>query len=594
MIRALLYLRLVSLGNLLRSRLKRLRQPKYFIGAVVGFSYLYLFFFRPLSSSRKPAHPAANEAMEAAGMALPTDWLPTATAMGALVLLLIAVGMWLVPTQRATLGFSEAEIAFLFPAPIRRRALVHFKLLSAQFRSLVGACLMMLFSNRWSFVGGNALTHALGWWFIFSALSLHQNGASFTLTRLMDQGVGAWRRRLLVAAIVAAIFAATFLRLGSAAHLPTLNAGASLQPFADWLTLMANAAPLSWLLWPFRIIAGPFFAATPRDFLWVLAPALGLLALQYGWVVRMATAFEDASVEQSEKKAAQAAARRAGDLHSSHAPTQGRPGPFTLASVGRPELAFLWKNLLSTWPYFSFRVFSICAFLIAAAATWLSRHPSWDSLLAPIAGGTFMILGYTLIAGPQFARQDIRHDLAHADILKTYPLPGWQIILGQLLAPTVILTGIVWLAILGLAFTFRPTDMSLAWLTPQLRVVVMISFGIIAPALVMLQLLVPNAATLFFPGWSHATRVRGGGPEVMGQRMIFFFAQLLTMVFALLPAGAMGALILFILQAFAGSVWAVTVAAGFVFATLVGEVAVGVWLLGLRFEKLDLSREVRA
>ena len=43
--------------------------------------------------------------------------------------------------QRAALGFSEAEIAFLFPAPITRRGLVHFRLLSVQFRSLTGAAL---------------------------------------------------------------------------------------------------------------------------------------------------------------------------------------------------------------------------------------------------------------------------------------------------------------------------------------------------------------------------------------------------------------------------------------------------------------------
>src|SRR6185436_14891711 len=47
---ALLYLQLTSLKNLLLSRLRRLRQPKYLFGAAVGAAYFWFFFFRPLGS----------------------------------------------------------------------------------------------------------------------------------------------------------------------------------------------------------------------------------------------------------------------------------------------------------------------------------------------------------------------------------------------------------------------------------------------------------------------------------------------------------------------------------------------------------------
>ena len=85
----------------------------------------------------------------------------------------------------------------------------------------------------------------------------------------------------------------------------------------------------------------------------------------------------------------------------------------------------------------------------------------------------------------------------------------------------------------------------------------------------------------------------GGGPEVMGQRMIFFFAQLLTMALALLPAVAFAALLIVILQAFLGLAVAAAIASVIVIAVLVGEVWCGLWLLGARFEKLDLSAELR-
>ena len=48
MVSALLYLQCHSFRNRLVSRFKRLKQPKYLIGAIVGGLYLYLVFF-PLS-----------------------------------------------------------------------------------------------------------------------------------------------------------------------------------------------------------------------------------------------------------------------------------------------------------------------------------------------------------------------------------------------------------------------------------------------------------------------------------------------------------------------------------------------------------------
>ena len=44
-----------------------------------------------------------------------------------------------------------------------------------------------------------------------------------------------------------------------------------------------------------------------------------------------------------------------------------------------------------------------------------------------IGGGAAAVAVYMLVMGPQFARQDIRSDLQNADILKTYPLPGWRL-----------------------------------------------------------------------------------------------------------------------------------------------------------------------
>ena len=111
-----------------------------------------------------------------------------------------------------------------------------------------------------------------------------------------------------------------------------------------------------------------------------------------------------------------------------------------------------------------------------------------------------------------------------------------------------------------------------------------------------LQLLVPNAAALVFPAWAQSMRNRSErGIEMMGQRLIFVGGQLLVIAFALLPAVFAVVALLFINRQLIGA--PVAVAAGFgiaaVLVILLAEVGCGLWWLGQRFEKLDLSSELR-
>ncbi len=79
----------------------------------------------------------------------------------------------------------------------------------------------------------------------------------------------------------------------------------------------------------------------------------------------------------------------------------------------------------------------------------------------------------------------------------------------------------------------------------------------------------------------------------MGQRMIFFFAQLVTMVLALLPAIGLGSILAITLNVFLGPIVAVISAVTAMGVVLALEVAGGLWLLGRRFEQLDLSTDLR-
>ena len=613
MLGALLYLRFTSLKNWLRMRLLRLKQPKYLVGAIVGVAYFWFFFVRRVGaasggSARRQAMQHATQAMQAAGVALPAEAGSIALAIGALALLVIVTLAWVLSVERASLGFTEAEIAFLFPAPITRQGLVHYRLIDAQLRSLIGAAFMTLFTNRWTFIPGNTVTHAIGWWLVFSAFNLHLAGVRFTLTRLADRGLGTVRRRLLVLALLAAVLATTWALLPVDQRLPNFSDGKDgAHTLAVWLTTVLGSAPLGWALWPGRLLLGPFFADGLRAFALALGPALLVLAVHYVWVVRSVVSFEEGSIARAEKRAATIAAMRAGRRLGS-GPTKGRRPPFMLAGTGRPELAFLWKNLLSAWPWLNARVWAWCAFAIVAVAAAVRIYPEWRGLLFAYGPVALIVAGYTLFVGPQLARQDIRSDLTNADLLKTYPLPGWQIVLGEMLAPTAILTGILWLTLLAAAVAFVPgprafrtfspevRDFIDTCLAPSSRVLFTLCLAVLVPPTVALQLFVPNAAALLFPAWFQVARQRGGGGiDIMGQRLIFFGAQMLTMLLAIVPAVLAGGAAVFVasfllhLPALVG-VW---LAASGVLAVLLGELWLGLQFLGARFEKLDLSSELR-
>ena len=73
------------------------------------------------------------------------DLPQTACALFLMFALLLA---WILPHSRAALAFTEAEVAFLFPAPISRKTLIHFKLLKSQTAILFSALLMTFDRTR--------------------------------------------------------------------------------------------------------------------------------------------------------------------------------------------------------------------------------------------------------------------------------------------------------------------------------------------------------------------------------------------------------------------------------------------------------------
>src|SRR5258705_3816892 len=192
--RALLYLQYQAFINRQASRLKRLKKPKYLLGGIAGGLYFYFYFFRFLF--RAGGHRRAT-------FDFSPEHLQLVQALAASVLLVIVLLAWLIPHGRAALMFTEAEVNFLFPAPISRRTLIHFKLLKSQIAILFTTLLLTLITGRFGSAGSGWI-RAFGWWVILSTLNLHFLGSSFARTMLLERGISNWQRRILVLALLAA------------------------------------------------------------------------------------------------------------------------------------------------------------------------------------------------------------------------------------------------------------------------------------------------------------------------------------------------------------------------------------------------------
>lgn len=580
---ALVYLRVTSLRNAVVARFLRLKEPKYLIGAIVGVLYFYLVLGRRFAGNRPVGRMGP-------GQPLPFEQLPPVEVLGAVLLMMFVAFYWLWPRARAALAFSEAEIAFLFPAPVSRRALIHYRWVNAQLRILFTSLLLALFSAGWPFIPGNAAVRVVGWWLIFSTLDLHGIGSSFAITRLLDRGVTSLRRRVVTGAVAAAALGLALAATWSSLRMPTPEEVAMLPAFASYVSSLLTTPPLSWLLLPAKWVVRPLLAPDLRAFVVELGPAAVVYALHYAWVLRAEVSFEEASIAKAEKRAARLKAMRdSGRLGRAERKVQR--APFALRAAGRPEFAFLWKNLLASAPYLRPRVALAAAAVVVIGASWLVRA-DLEPLRSVVAMLGMIGAGYTFVFGPMIARQDLRLDLPNADILKTYPLRGWQIVLGEILTPVAVITVLIWLLLLASLLTAHPPPVE--WWTAGAQIAAAIAAALFLPLLCALQVLVMNAAVVLFPAWVPQGAERGRGIDVIGQRIFFVAGVFLTMALSLLPAALAAGMV------FVGLTWSLgapivagVAAAGIALAILGGEVWMAVLWLGSRFERFDLSAELR-
>lgn len=580
MIQALVYLHLTSVWNALLAKFRRLKQPRYLAGFVVGLAYFYFFVFRHLfrASAR-----ASVEIPQGVG-ALP-DWHRLVEPALAFALFVIVLLAWILPRSRDVLRFTEAEISFLFTAPIKRSTLIHYKLVKSQLGILIASVLFGLFSRSLQALSGPFWVHTLGYWLAFSTLNLHFIASSFMHERLLGLGVRGWLRKAVAAGLLVLACAGSALWMRH-----SLSAQSASSDFVEFLAGFFAAPPLSWLLYPCQLLVRPFLAKSAWDFVAAAGPAFLLLGAHYLWVIKSQISFEEASLEFAQKRTARLANfRKTGRLS---APKKSRKEPFVLSPRGHGYPAFFWRGMITAGQATYPAVWLAAGAVVCAAMLYLRWDASFRGFASAVSIFCAIAAGWLLLMGPMLTRRGTQQLLERLDIVKSYPVAGWQVVFGELLTPLFILSAFEWLLLLGVGLGGAPKH------SPE---IVRLLFGpgalglaLLAPPLLGLMLSISFAALLYFPAWVNSmSNAKNGGIELMGMRVLFTFGYMITFVVAILPAVLLGSIPYIAIYLLTDShLPAMLAAALFGALVLAAELGLVVWWLGARYEKLDLSVEL--
>jgi len=581
--RALWFLYSRGWRNRVLVQLRRLRQPRYIVGALAMLAYLASLLFSPT----------------ARGVAVVDPGLLDLRHLLSIAGLTVALGAWwLAAPSDSALAFSNAEVHFLFPAPVSRRTLVQARLFSVQALLLVNVLLWTLLLRR----GGGELhggLRALGLWVLFTTVSLHRLGATLARTHVPDAPRRKPVAKLVALVVLAGIVTGAALAAPQAlaiwrsmAVIPATTAGHAIDKLL--VARLAVQAILDQplvhaLIWPIRAMTAPAFAHTAGTWLFAMPGALLVLLLHYLWILRDPRPFEELAMGSSARFAERMARMRSGN--GTTITVRKSVLRWELPLHGHPAVALIWKNVTAALRTFRPRSVLITVVLVGIVALLAGRGDGSPATLRT----TFMTLTLSVfvaavLTAPAWFRLDLRHDLAHLPFIKTAPLPAHTIVATEILTAALIATvamtlffGIPgYLVLRGLGGPVGPAGL----------VVVVVCGAVALGGVNLLHVTLYNAVALWLPAWVPLNQggASSGGASVIGQVYITLIA-ILTALAALLAAPVAAGWGLGILMLKAGAPTLLTVAVTLLSGTTVAALE---WLglarlLGRALDRLEPS-----
>jgi len=570
---ASLYIVVCSARNHLRVRLRRLREPKYLLGGIVGAAYLYFTIVVRMRGSSSAASRLQRRGRTRDAISPGLAGAGAGTA--GLVLLVLACVAWLLPFDSSLVEFTPAETDFLLPAPVGRRQLLLHRLMRSQLGLLFAAVIPSIAIP--STTGAGRVRLAVSIWILLTIMKVYFAGVTLARSRFRSSNlrarVIAWTPPLVIAGLTA-------VTLWTVAGALWPQPPRSLEDFLTCLDRAETSGLASVALMPFTAAVRPLFASTLGAYLVALATSLLVLVLVTTWVMHSDEAFEDAAFD--------AARRRAEQQHPARAPaSRVRFAGWSLAPSGPTESLFCWKNAMQTMRATGTTLVRYVVPTLAVSLVLSSAIMSANRLRGPAA--IVCALGAALAAfaallGPQIFRVDLRGDLEHLELLKTWPLESPALIRGEMLWPVIVVTVVSWGGLACAALFGVAAFPRVGW---QWRVAVVVAAFLIVPALVAAQYTIHHAAAVLFPAWVPIGNQRPRGLDQMGQRLILLAGVVLSLAVMVLPAAIAAAIIWL---AFDGIVGAMALIPGaLVFASIVGvEVLLATEALGPIYDRLDL------
>ena len=346
---------------------------------------------------------------------------------------------------------------------------------------------------------------------------------------------------------------------------------------------LVSVPPLSWLVWVFRIPLWPLEAQDLGAWLPRFLLGVVLVGLHAVWVIRSDRAFEEAAIEASSRRAELMERLRKQGARGAGRPRRARRW-IGLGEHGHPVGAIIWKNLTRLIRTMSLAVpVLVLVMLVGTAGLALSQSQRGSdalTLIGTLALAWTAVLG---IFGPNWVRIDLRGELDHLALLRTWPMSGTALMTAQVLSSALVLTlsevllGGSGLIALRLGGESLPLSGRLFVLAP-VAVLVLLGLNLIA-------LCIQNAAALLFPSWIR-TEIRPGGIEQTGQHLLTAGASLLLLVVATLGPGLVGVAIGYVFWKPLGD-WALVPAGAAAAAGLALEAVLLLDWLGSRFERTD-------
>jgi hypothetical protein len=534
----------------------RLRSPRYALALLLGAGYLALVFFGQRHSS---------------AAAVPA---PAVQLGGALLLAVLLGKWWLFGADRLALAFAPAEIQFLFPAPVSRAQLLGYKLLRSQFAVLLSVLIWMALLRRGRGSPLPAAAYALSLWAIFNTLFFHRLGVALTRDAVLEAGRAAVKRLWPVLAAVVAGFGLLLWELGRG----YVRVGAGSDAIGQ-IGQLLERPPLAWILLPLRLPFLPLAAESLAEWLPRFLAAAGVAALHALWVVRADRSFEESAIEASARRAELLDRWR---RHGGPAPARVRRARhwFRLRPAGHPIGAIVWKNLtrlVRTASPAMLISFGVVAAVLIGYNLFAGAGETGGTLIGTLALGW---LGMLTLLGPQWIRIDLRGELDHLSLLRSWPVSGLELMSGQVFSSALVLTAlqavlgvIVLTALAGTAQALSPASFA------TLSTAGVLALG----GLNVVSLGLQNGAALLFPGWIR-TDGRPGGIEAMGQQLLAAGISVVVLLLAALGPGLLAGAVIYFARGILGE-WSLLP------ALLLGAAGLGLeafllldWL-GSRFER---------